>query len=203
MASTPDSPLPQNLVGAVSTALISSLADAKAYEVPSLCERYRLAPGTEDEAFKSKAAYVSRRLQAVPAQGVIAIAREHAAENVNFALSEALARLDERDEPQITELTRKRIIQFLKEAPLLSEGDELQFFERLWPIDQVRCVIDIDGWRSFKEAFIRHTFANDDWDREDVLRALAPGFHRVGVAGPAAQRLSGAGRSPPRAGLGR
>lgn len=185
MADTPKNFSPAELAATIRECLISALSDAKAYDVPSLCRRFGLADGTEQEAFSSKYKYVSKRLRDVSGKRVLDIAREYLTEHDNFRLAEAVQILDENQEPPITELTRRRIMAFLKAGALVTEIEELEFFRKLWPIASIHCQTDPSDyqWRSFEDAFFQHTIRNGDWDNVDVLKAV--GFptmsrHEVG-----------------------
>ena len=57
--------------------LAQVIADGfKAYDLPTLGDRFGLAPGTEAEAMSSKRLYISKRLKALPDHEVRRIARE-------------------------------------------------------------------------------------------------------------------------------
>ena len=51
------------------TRIAEVVAGNKAYDVPAICARLGLAPGTEDEAMRSKLRYVNSRLNSVPNRG--------------------------------------------------------------------------------------------------------------------------------------
>jgi len=185
MADTPKNFSPSELAATIRECLIRALSDAKAYDVPSLCRRYGLADGAEQEAFSSKYQYVLRRVRAVSGKRVMEIAREYLTEHDNFRLAEAVEIFDENEEPPITELTRRRVMALLKSGFLVTEIDELEFFQKLWPIASIQCQTDPSDyqWRSFEDAFIQHTMHGGHWDNVDVLKAV--GFpsmsrHEVG-----------------------
>lgn len=174
MADAPKNFSPPQLVATIRECLISALSDVKAYDVPSVCRRFGLADGTEREAFASKYKYVSTRVRDVSGKRVLQIAREYLTEHDNFRLAEAVQIFDENQEPLITELTRRRIMALLKTGALVTEIEELEFFQKLWPIGSIHCQTDPSDyqWRSFEEALIQHTMRNDDWDNVDVLKAV-------------------------------
>lgn len=185
MADTPKNFSPAELAATIRECLISALSGAKAYDVPSLCRRFGLADGTEQEAFSSRYKYVSKRVRDVPGKRVIEIAREYLTEHDNFQLAEAVQISDENQEPPITELTRRRIMALLKTGFLVTEIEELEFFQKLWPIASIHCQTDPSDyqWRSFEDALIQHTMRNGDWDNVDVLKAVgfpAMSRHEVG-----------------------
>lgn len=103
--------IPSNARGVAKARLLIAdvIADQyKAYDLPTVGERLGLAPGTPSEAMNSKRMYVSTRLQRLPEDEVMRIARELASEIQNDeldrlvsggtpaddAISGALARFD-------------------------------------------------------------------------------------------------------------
>lgn len=62
-------------------------SEYKSYDLPSVCMRYGMDAGEEDEAFRSKRLYVSRRLQSKQSGYVISLARQlvEEFESVEFA----------------------------------------------------------------------------------------------------------------------
>ncbi|MBU4435530.1 MAG: hypothetical protein KKC14_14070, partial [Alphaproteobacteria bacterium] len=113
--------------------LSSVISDAKAYDVPAICSRMGLEPGTSDEAMASKYKYVSRRMAGVSGPRVVEIARNFLADEDHFDLSELLAKIDEAEGPTITGLTRKRVIDLYGEFPICTEQELIDFLKALWP----------------------------------------------------------------------
>jgi hypothetical protein len=105
--------------------------------VPGICAGYGLAEGTEEEAFRSKFKYVMTRLQPLPAVEILRIARAVQSEEESADLDEALAKFDEQGDPQITPLTRQRILTEIDGVPMSGNLDEIEFLKKLWPIDQM------------------------------------------------------------------
>ena len=171
---------PAELIKAIRHRLTSAISDAKAYDVPSVCTRLGLEEGTEEEAFSGKYKYVSKRLAALPVERIVEIARQYLAEQDHFCLSEALQLFDENQQPPITELTRKRLMNLLEGRPLCTEMDAIEFLQKLWPIATMPCVTDRSGtYRSLEEAVFQHTVRNDDWSNADLLKAAGfPGMSR-------------------------
>lgn len=63
----------------------------KAYDLPVLCERLGMEPGSESEAMNSKRLYVQKRLQRLNEQGVLRVAAELATEIENEQLNELIS----------------------------------------------------------------------------------------------------------------
>nr|WP_276558936.1 hypothetical protein [Bradyrhizobium elkanii] len=151
--------------------LASAISDAKAYDVPGLCRRLNLADGDEQEAFSSKYKYAQKRLVEVSAEQVVASARQLAAEEQHFELSEQLAKIDELNGPAVTILTRRRLIALFEGRPLAREIDDIELIRSLWPIGSMRAPHPSDE-ATLEDYLHRHTIRNDDLTQRDVLETL-------------------------------
>jgi AbiJ N-terminal domain 3/Abortive infection C-terminus len=155
--------------------IASAISCHKSYSVPGICVGYGLAEGTEEEAFRSKFKYVMARLQSLPAAEILRIARAAQAEEASTDLDEALAKFDERGGPQITPLTRQRVLTEIDGVPLSGNLDEIEFLKNLWPIDRMNPP-GFSGETTMEDYFIRHRINNFDMSNKDVLDAL--GIHQ-------------------------
>lgn len=158
-------------------AVASVIAAEKAYNVPALCVRLGLDDGEESEAMSSKARYASARLAKLPVDGLISVARALLEETDDFALREITNLIAERDTPQISDLTRRRLLSVFEGGEICTEYDELEFIERIWPIslmsgDQNARDRGDWGFRSLKDDIIQHMRRNDDWSNRDLLERL-------------------------------
>lgn len=72
----------------------SVIADAKSYDVPSLCLRYGLADGDESEAFAGKYRYAHKRLLVLDDEALISVARQIAKDDGNGELVRMLGQLN-------------------------------------------------------------------------------------------------------------
>lgn len=147
------------------------ISDEKAYDVPSVCRRLGLADGTEQEAYSSKYKYAHSRLMEVPAGDLLAMARSLLAETQDFALSEFLAKADEASGPQVTGLTRRRIVKLFEGAPLSTEIEEIELIRSVWPIARMPAPIQGPG-HTLEDDIIRHTIRNDDLTQAEMLGHL-------------------------------
>lgn len=153
--------------------LAAAISDAKAYNVPAICSRLGLSSGETEEAMRSRYKYAISRVSEVPAADILTITRTYLAENESFALSEALAKIEEIEGPTVTVLTRKRIIDLYGEFPICTEQEPIEFFRALWPISTMLEADQIPGVsRTLEEAIFQHTVRNYDWDNRDILRAI-------------------------------
>jgi hypothetical protein len=149
----------------------SAISDAKSYDVPGLCRRLGLADGTEGEAFSSKFKYAQKRLADVDGARVLEIARLILLENVHFALSEQVAKLDELAGPPVTTLTRRRLIALFDGRALSTEIGDIDLIRSVWPIATMPGVYQGHG-HTLEDDIIRHTIRNDDMSQRELLEAL-------------------------------
>jgi hypothetical protein len=148
----------------------SAIAGEKAYDVPAVCQRYGLASGTDEEAFRSKFRYVSSRLQRLSTKHVLEIAQRIQNDMPTFELGELLLLITEQDGPRITELTRRRVVEALQGIPLAGKLPELEFFEKVWPLEKMPSSLGLMA-HSMRDMLIRHRVRNEDLDNE-LLKML-------------------------------
>jgi hypothetical protein len=158
-------------------AITGVIAAEKAYNVPSLCVRLGLDDREESEAMSSKARYASARLSKLTGERLLSVAQALLEESDDFGLREAADRVAERDTPQISDLTRRRVLGVYDSGEICTEYDEIEFIERIWPIssmpgDQEARNIDDWGFRSLKDDIFQHMRRNDDWSKRDLLERL-------------------------------
>jgi hypothetical protein len=173
-------PTPAALIRDLRHLIASAISDAKAYEVPSLCGRLGLADGETDEAFGSKYRYAQKRLAAVAGADLVGVARKLLEEVDHHRLSEAVAKYEEVGGPEISGLTRKRIMAVFDDRPLASEMSDVELLRKLWPLSEMRRADDDSDTRTLEEAIFQHTVRNYDWDNRDLLRAV--GFETLSKA---------------------
>lgn len=149
------------------------IADAMAYDVPALCKRLGLEPGSEDEAMRSKFKYAHSRLMEVAGTKLLASAKALLEEEADFALAELIARIEERGTPQVSKLTRRRILATFNGQMICHEYDEIAFLEQIWPLAALPTVYE-GGWEqgSLRENIVQHTVRNDDWTNRELLEHL-------------------------------
>ncbi|WP_330085266.1 abortive infection family protein [Methylocystis iwaonis] len=152
--------------------IASVISDQKAYNVPRVCVRYGLASGTNEEAFQSKFKYVIQRVESLSADEVLRVARALQADEGNTELDEALAKIDEKNGPLITPLTRRRIVAELDHVPLSGDLPEIDFLKKLWPIDAMRSPNPTFDEPQMEDFLFRHRVRNDDLSNKEVLEYL-------------------------------
>jgi AbiJ N-terminal domain 3/Abortive infection C-terminus len=155
----------------MSSQLRDLIADAlyptKSYNLPSVCERFGLGPGEADEAFASKRGYVTRRLNRLSDEGVLAVAKEVVREFPDDALEVAMERM-EKDGHLVTDLTRRHLAEALDDCSLNGKRDLLELLRKHWPA--------IDREPSYRNSMDtladdieRHAVRNLDWSNTEIL----------------------------------
>lgn len=161
-------PIPAAQIKELRHQLATVLSGTSAYKLPQLCQRLGLAEGSTDEAMKSKYSYVERRLLSIKAERVLEVAHAFLEEDTSFPLAEVVARIDERNGPQVTDLTRRRLIQVFEQRPLTTLMSNIDLLKRVWPIAEMRPVHDFhDG--SLEDDIVAHTILHDDWSTTELL----------------------------------
>ena len=149
----------------------SAIAGEKAYNVPAVCRRFGLSDGTDEEAYKSKFTYVSSRTKELRSAQVLELARAVQADMPSYPLGETLAKIDERGQHLITELTRRRIVTALDGIPLSGTLPVMEFLGKIWPLDELPAPQG-SMEQGMRGHLTRHLFMNDDMDTRDVLECL-------------------------------
>lgn len=162
---------PPALVRDLRDQIINVISNYKAYDVPAVATRVGLAEGDGQEAFSSKARYVKVRLEALPAAEVLKIGRALVQEDEDFALLEAVRKIEEVAGPQITGLTRRRLLTVFENRSLASEISDLELVRGLWPI-QSMTTAKLGGRMPLEEYLIQHTVRNDDLSGREVLEEV-------------------------------
>src|SRR3546814_12658130 len=104
---------------------------------------------------------------------LLPIAKTLLAEDADVALAEVVAKIEESGTPQVSSLTRRRIIALFDGEPLCHEYDELEFLEQIWPLAAMSTVWDNGREdRSLRDDIIQHTIRNDDWTTRELLAHL-------------------------------
>ena len=149
----------------------SAIAGEKAYNVPAVCRRFGLADGTDEEAYRSKFTYVSSRTKELRSAQVLDLARAVQADMPSYPLGEVLAKIDERGQHSITELTRRRIVAALDGIPLSGTLPVVEFLGKVWPLDELPAPKG-SMEQGMRGHLTLHLFLNNDLDTRDVLEGL-------------------------------
>ncbi|WP_226689775.1 abortive infection family protein [Ruegeria arenilitoris] len=163
--------IPTKLIQSLRDELASAISDYKAYEVPGVCARLGLAEGSEEEAFQSKYKYASSRLAAVEVEPLVKMARSLLQEIDAFNLLELVDKIADLERPEITSITRRRLVKLLTVGPLVSEVDDFTFVAAVFPLENMSAPHRNDN-RTLEEYLIQHTIRNDDLTQQEYLEAL-------------------------------
>lgn len=152
--------------------MASIISDEKAYDVPAVCRRLGLADGSKEEAYGSKYKYAHHRLSEVPAADLMAIARSLVAESSDFALTEILLKLDEAAGPEVTSLTRRRIVKLFDGRALATAIEEMDLIRSVWPTAKIVAPIQGAGY-TLEDDLVRHLINNPgDLTQQQLLETL-------------------------------
>ena len=163
--------VPTKLIQSLRHELASAISDYKAYDVPRVCARLGLEEGSEEEAFQSKYRYASSRLVAIEIESLLLKARSLLAEIDAFDLREVVEKITDLHRPEITRLTRRRLVKLLADGPLVSEVDDYTFVSAVFPLQSMSAPYQNDN-RTLEEYLIQHTIRNDDLTQQEYLEAL-------------------------------
>jgi len=148
--------------------IIETLVDEKAYDLPSVCEKYNMAYGTEDEAFKSKRVYISKRLKGKSNLFTLDLADRVAKDYSLKELRKAIAKYNMR-KLKINGNIRRELLDELYGLKENIEGELhiIPFLNRIWDLKRMPSIYRSD--RNFEEDVLQHMVRNDDWDYTELL----------------------------------
>jgi hypothetical protein len=147
-------------------AILDQLSTIKAYDLPEACTKLGLAPGAQEEAFKSKGRYVEVRLLSHSEAQLQQLAKTLLASTPSFELQEMLS-LSEQGHARITEVTRRGIVDQLALVDLGGKISVVDFLSRVWPLSTMPST----DFRFLSAAgdIGQHIVRNSDWDTEYLL----------------------------------
>lgn len=155
------------------TLIAGALYPTSAYSLPLVCEELGMAPGSGEEAFRSKTKYVVARLSSLSSDDLITMARRVADAHPDYNLIEAIKKMDEQKLRSISSLTRKHLFKAMNDFSLSGDEDLVALLKRFWPIDTM-VWNSTDGQFShpFADIVRRHAVENDDVSNEEILEQL-------------------------------
>ncbi|MBX9616156.1 MAG: abortive infection family protein [Caulobacteraceae bacterium] len=162
------------MIAILRSSIADEIAKTKSYDVPGLCTRLGLAPGTGDEAHQSKARYASRRLAELPPPRLVEIARALLEEAENFDLEEQVGKIDDLSAPEVTEITRGRLMTLFDATPLATQQEEIDLIRKIWPISQMPAAVEPQWGQvaTLEDDIFQHTIRNHDWSGKELLEKL-------------------------------
>ncbi len=153
-------------------AIAEAMASYKAYDLPSVCERYGLAPGETEEAMRSKRSYVLSRLHGLTTDEVADLARKVAADLDDQRLAEELDRYNDAGQPTITDLTRRNIARSLEDVDIGGHVGLLTVLRGIFPIDQMPSESFAMDAYTLADDIYRHLVRNIDWSTEHLFEQI-------------------------------
>lgn len=158
----------------IRSAIIRVVSQESAYQVPAFCEGLGLASGETEESFKSKAAYVDKRLAKLDRAQLEQTLLKLAERTEDYHVSDYAKRLREVGQPEITGITRREIANYLENQSFSDVGDsyqDLELLRRVWPTEDM--IVNSDWYKSSAdEAILQATVRNCDIGNRDVLNLL-------------------------------
>lgn len=121
-------------IGGINDIVIEILAEEKSYNVPSIGTKYGLAEGDEDEAWRSKAKYFSKRLVGKSNLAILDIAGRVAKDYNSTKLRRAIAIYNDMQKYQINGNIRRELLDELYNLKEDLEGELniITFVNRIW-----------------------------------------------------------------------
>ena len=142
-----------------------ALYPTKSYNLPSVCERYGLDPGTADEAFSSKTSYIMSRLEKLLDEKVFNIAKQVVSDYPNDKLQAAVEQIEEGGR-LVSDLTRQHLMEALNAWSLAGKHELLAMLRKFWPIDRTE---SYRPFESLEDDIDRHGMRNEDWSNAEIL----------------------------------
>ncbi|WIE42083.1 MULTISPECIES: abortive infection family protein [Rhizobium/Agrobacterium group] len=107
------------------------------------------------------------RLVSVPAEDLLPLAKKLLQDVSSYRLSERVAKVEEHGQPNVTEITRRRLLSVFKARPLATEMEEVELIQRSWPLDEIPSPYGTSA--GILEDIYQHTVRNYDWETDDLL----------------------------------
>lgn len=146
------------------------LSEEKSYDLPSVCKRYGLEDGNEDEAFRSKRVYVQKRLKGKDQLFLLDLSKriiEDYGEEAK-SLSKLIYKVSPNGIFSLSEITRKNILNELyHKQDLWGKYDVVAFLKRIWNLDSMPST-DF-RFVTATEDIWQHMISNNDYDEKYLL----------------------------------
>lgn len=153
----------------IESILIEILAEEKAYDVPSVCEKYSLDYGTEEEAFNSKRTYISKRLKGKSNIFILDMVNRVAEDYNSKELRRAIALYNDMQRYQINGNRRRALLDELYSRKVILEGeiDIISFLNRIWSLKKLPSAYGGKG--AMEDSVRQHMIRNDDWSYSELF----------------------------------
>ncbi|WP_027611852.1 hypothetical protein [Pseudomonas sp. URIL14HWK12:I6] len=151
-------------------AIAASLHNVKAYDLPAVCAKLGLEPGSEEEAYRSKRTYVRSRLRDHSFNDLIALAKNVMDEIGDADLQDFVSELMTPEDYRISDITRRAILGALDSInPLFGEIpplDGLAILRPNWGMSGPEGHFLNTLHRDVEQHFVR----NNDYTNSTVLK---------------------------------
>lgn len=121
--------------------IAAAVSAVKAYDLAAFCSRIGLDAGDDQEASASKSRYVLRRLEGRSRAELLEVADRACSLRPSFALEETIELARQGAQQQVSELTRRAILDQLQATEDLDQLggklDLVEFLGRVWPLDRM------------------------------------------------------------------
>lgn len=156
-------------IGEIESIVIEVLAEEKAYNVPNVGSKYGLEYGTEDESFKSKTMYLSKRLKGKSNLFILDMADRVAKDYNSTKLRKVIAQYNDLQKYQINGKLRRILLDELYNLGEELEGelDLIPFLNRVWDLKSIPSAYGGDG--TMEDSVLQHMIRNDDWDYNELF----------------------------------
>ncbi len=181
MIAGPVRPVPDNgpmgSLTSIRDAIAAILAkEVKAYDLPDVCVKLGLGPGTDDEAYHSKRLYCLARLKDMDEEALLAVAERVDTEfPADHELQELVRWSNAGGAPILSGVTRNKLLESVLSDDLFAMREDgrvnpFEVLDHVWPLDSMRSTdsrcLDARG------DVAQHVVTNADWSNRDLFEAL-------------------------------
>lgn len=153
--------------------------EVTAPKLPDVCRRMGLDPEkTEMHPMHSKRIYVHSLLDPMMNEEVIPVAQRIVDEFEDFQLRELVDKFREINQPAVSEISRRKLLELLDGIELSGSINLLEFLNELWPLEEMDekgehhgASVGL-GTTSFFEEIHRHCVRFPDWSNSQLLTML-------------------------------
>ena len=150
--------------------IADALYPTKAYSLPAVCERYGMEGGDNAEAFSSKTKYILVRLEKLPSERVLAIAKNVVNDFPNDRLIAALETIEKHGRT-ITDLTRHHLMEALYSYSLSGKRPLLEMISKHFPSIYQESSSRFFGG-TVADDLVRHAVNNNDLTNAEILEMI-------------------------------
>lgn len=160
----------QRLANEIANTLAASV---KAYNLPIVASSLGLAEGEEDEAFRSKGVYITKRIAGWSKDQLVQLAKRVQEAYPNDSLQCVVEELDPTQPFHVSSITRQHLFSCLDSlSPIQGKLGIVEFMESLWPIRTMPgSGLDLRCPTAYDE-ICQHMIQNDDFSSSELIEYL-------------------------------